>query len=101
MTRDLRNFCSFQLNFRFFFVLLIFQLQIINAQQIEQFWCLEIYELFVSAEEQLADPLFSSYSVPDLVQLKYLTARLVYNVFAWDNLTARFLYNDFGHYHRF
>ena len=62
MTRDLRNFRSFQLNFRFCFALLIFQVQIISTQQIEQFWCLENYKLLVSAEKQLADPLFSSYS---------------------------------------
>ena len=60
---DLQKFRSFQLNFRFCFPFLIFQVQIISAQQIEQFWCLENYELFVSAEKQLADPLFSSYSV--------------------------------------
>ena len=37
-------------------------MQIISTQQIEQFWCLENYKLFVSAEKQLAHPLFSSYS---------------------------------------
>ena len=63
MTRDLRNFRSFQLNFRFCFPLLIFQVQMISAQQIEQFCRLESYKLLVSAEKQLADPLFSSYSV--------------------------------------
>ena len=63
MTRDLWNFCSLQLNFRFRFPILIFQAQLISAQQIEQFWCLENYELFVSADKQLADPLFSSHSV--------------------------------------
>ena len=62
MTRDLRNFCSFQLNFRFCFALLIFPMQIISTQQIEQFWCLKNYKLLVSAEKQLEDPLFSSYS---------------------------------------
>ena len=62
MTRDLRNFRSFQLKFRFYFPLLIFQVQIISAQQIEQFWCLGNYKLFESAKKQLADPLFSSYS---------------------------------------
>ena len=35
----------------------------ISAEQIEQFWCLDNYEFFVSGEKQLADPLFSSYSV--------------------------------------
>ena len=63
MTRDLRTFCCFQLNFRFCFPLLIFQVQMISAQQIEQFCRLENYKLLVSAEKQLADPLFSSYSV--------------------------------------
>ena len=43
----------------------------ISAEQIEQFWCLDNYELFVSVEKQLADPLFSSYSVV-LGQLKSL-----------------------------
>ena len=62
MTRDLRNFCSFQQNVRFCFPFLIFQVQIISAEQIEQFWCLDNYELFVSGEKQLADPLFSPYS---------------------------------------
>ena len=37
-------------------------MQIISAQQIEQFRCLENYKLLVSAEKKLADPLFSSYS---------------------------------------
>ena len=63
MTRDLRNFGDFQLNLRFYFPLLILQVKIISVQQIEQFWCLQSYELFVSVEKQLADPLFSSYSV--------------------------------------
>ena len=45
-------------------------MQIISAQQIEQFWCLENYELFVSAEKQLADPLFSSYSEGDEIKSK-------------------------------
>ena len=58
-----RNFRSFQLKFRFYFPLLIFQVQIFSAQQIEQFWCLDNYKLLVSTEKQLADPLFSSYSV--------------------------------------
>ena len=38
----------------------------ISAQQIEQFCRIENYKLLVSAEKQLADPLFSSYSVPIL-----------------------------------
>ena len=36
----------------------------ISAQQMEQFCRIENYKLLVSAEKQLADPLFSSYSVP-------------------------------------
>jgi len=63
MTRDLRISRSFQLKVRFYFPFLIFQVQIISAQQIVQFWCLDNYELFVSNEKQLVDPLFSSYSV--------------------------------------
>ena len=62
MTRDLQNFRSFQLNSRLYFPLFIIQVQVISTQQIEQFWCLENYKLFVSTEKQLADPLFSSHS---------------------------------------
>ena len=54
-------------------------MQIISAKQIEQFWCLDNYKLFVSTETQLADPLFSSYSAPERsVQLEavYLEALL-------------------------
>ena len=42
---------------------LISKVHIISIQQIEQFWCLETYKLFVPAEKQLAHPLFSSNSV--------------------------------------
>ena len=79
MTRDLQNFCSFQLNFRFCFPFLIFQVQIISAQQIEQFWCLENYELFVSAEKQLADPLFSSNSEFAISSSRPTTMRQIQN----------------------
>ena len=43
---------------------LISKVHIISIQQIEQFWCLETYKLFVPAEKQLAHPLFSSNSAP-------------------------------------
>ena len=61
-TRDLQNVCSFQLTFRFHMLFFIFKEHIISIQQIEQFWCLETYKLFVPAQKQLAHPLFSSYS---------------------------------------
>ena len=41
----------------------------ISAQQIEQFCRIENYKLLVSAEKQLADPLFSSYSVEEQTKL--------------------------------
>ena len=44
----------------------IFKVQIISAQQIVQFHCLVTYELFVSTNKQLVDPLFSSYSVKNI-----------------------------------
>ena len=65
-TRDLQNICSFQLTFRFHMLFLIFKVHIISIQQIEQFWSLETYKLFVPAQKQLAHPLFSSYSVVSL-----------------------------------
>ena len=62
-TRDLRNVCRFQLTFRFHMLFLIFKVHVISIQQIEQFWCLWNYKLFVPTQKQLVYPLFSSYSV--------------------------------------